>query len=546
MTCRDRRRYVSLWGVLAFAGCAASGTGRSGAPPASPSPGTTRPELAAAAPVADSARVFSGADAFRLTQIKLQDGTYLMRITGSESPIEGRVLPYRRHDEGGERQVFITELNGREFWVLHRSSRWGSVSYEVYVPYDRLRHGVQVGLDEKASATVDAAQLVEAYRKALADGSLEQLRQFKRAQEEEGVRAQIEKTLAELNRTCGSTIALEVDWKTIDDPTLKRLSIASYCGGPSEALEQLCKSARVRNLVAARLRRIRCSFGAERAIALQGDTIAWQVAEGATNLAEYARTYLAESAPWGAKKTPAELTYEENTAICSDGKSVFVGHHPHRDPKRAEGDYAKQIFFGDGERFTRVPHAQYLGEGWFFDPRFFSPTHNENVRGIDYRYHSRFTIDAKTRKCQVICADRKLDLDLLPAARVSAILEAARFSETNEGRLPYGLARDRRGIYYYVDRGSAPGARDYRLYRGPTGKLRLMKMTNIVSDSRGDVFATRSGSLRFVLEPAEAFWVEGSRRAKLIPVPTRENLQLIYNELGIYLGQPFGTPCDLL
>jgi hypothetical protein len=120
------------------------------------------------------------------------------------------------------------------------------------------------------------------------------------------------------------------------------------------------------------------------------------------------------------------------------------------------------------------------------------------------------------------------------------------FVEPKKPRVPYGLARDRRGTYYYVDRGPEKDSRDYRLYKGPTGRLKPLKMTNVVADSEGDVFSTRSGSLRLVLEQPHSFWIKGRKRRKLINVPIGENLQLIYNELGIYLGQPFNTPCDLL
>jgi len=38
--------------------------------------------------------------------------------------------------------------------------------------------------------------------------------------------------------------------------------------------------------------------------------------------------------------------------------------------------------------------------------------------------------------------------------------------------------------------------------------------------------------------------VHGKARTRLLAVPIEENWALIYNELGVYLGERRGTPCD--
>jgi hypothetical protein len=71
-------------------------------------------------------------------------------------------------------------------------------------------------------------------------------------------------------------------------------------------------------------------------------------------------------------------------------------------------------------------------------------------------------------------------------------------------------------------------------------------MTNVVSDSAGDAFATKSGELKLVLGKKEASWVQANKAKNLILLPIEDNAQLIYSDLGVYSGQPLGTPCDLL
>jgi len=145
------------------------------------------------------------------------------------------------------------------------------------------------------------------------------------------------------------------------------------------------------------------------------------------------------------------------------------------------------------------------------------------------------------------CGDKEAPLARLADAEARALLAAARFVEGPFGRQEYALARDDRGVYYYVDRGLGL-TQDFRLFVGPRGALKLQKMKNVVRDSAGDVFASKTGTLRLILprEPSkqEGSWVKGKKRVPLVVLPLRENEGLIYGDLGVYVGVPYGSPCD--
>jgi hypothetical protein len=87
---------------------------------------------------------------------------------------------------------------------------------------------------------------------------------------------------------------------------------------------------------------------------------------------------------------------------------------------------------------------------------------------------------------------------------------------------------------------------EFRLYSGPRGSMKPLKMVNVVSDSEGDIFSTKSGELRLVLDKKESAWVQKGKRQPLKSLPVEDNVALIYADLGVYTGQPLGTPCDLL
>ena len=112
-------------------------------------------------------------------------------------------------------------------------------------------------------------------------------------------------------------------------------------------------------------------------------------------------------------------------------------------------------------------------------------------------------------------------------------------------REPYALARDQRGTYYYVDRSIEKNQKHYfKLYVGKLGNVRLQRMKDIVSDSEGDIFVSKKGKLRLILGKSQASWIRGRKRTKLTLVPIDENLPMIYNELGPYIGERLGNPCD--
>jgi len=96
-----------------------------------------------------------------------------------------------------------------------------------------------------------------------------------------------------------------------------------------------------------------------------------------------------------------------------------------------------------------------------------------------------------------------------------------------------------------VDRLRAPANnKTFRLFSGLRGSLKPLKMTNIVSDSQGDIFTTRSGELRLVLDKKRSVWVDRKKEFELVQLPIEDNHVLIYQDLGVYEGRRLGTPCD--
>jgi hypothetical protein len=192
-------------------------------------------------------------------------------------------------------------------------------------------------------------------------------------------------------------------------------------------------------------------------------------------------------------------------------------------------------YYGDGKAFykLRSPGGGGDKETWsmsLWEPR---------------ATNARASLDYKAGAVKIDCMERNTALTELKPDDAKALVEKATFFAARWTRVPYLLSRDDRGTYYFVDMlRDVPGKKDMKLYVGPRGKLVLQPLTNIVSDSMGDIFSTKTGELRLVANGEELKWVQGAKESKLLRVPVEDNHVLIYTDLGVYERLPLGTPCD--
>jgi hypothetical protein len=228
--------------------------------------------------------------------------------------------------------------------------------------------------------------------------------------------------------------------------------------------------------------------------------------------------------------SPADVSaVKDKLKILTDGKRHFVAVVPFGP--------SEHLYYGDGDSFfaQRVFGSSASGTE-SFDFTFWEPR-------VKARYQASF--EFRDGKFQVQCEERKTVLTALPDEESRAMLARARFFGPRWQHRAHALARDERGTYYYVDRAREPeDSKSFRLFSGPKGGTRKLKLVNVVSDSEGEVFATSSGDLRLVAARNEASWVRGKKRTRLIPLPVEDNHVLIYTDLGVYTGQRLGTPCD--
>lgn len=515
------------------------------------------PQAARAGLSAESARVLKGARGEEIAIVLLapsSEGNALIRFAGTGGALDGMVLPCKRVlDERDER--YRTEWRGRTFSFVQADLRGGSPRFALYAPPD-LRVSHTLSIDEAAGKALKPKDVISLHEKQKKDGTLARFADFHRDEEQGAQDKELAGSLLEAKKACSAELAARVAWDTINDETLKEYSIAGYCAPPLDALASLCKgSPAAAALVRERIKEVVCSFSGPMKLALDGGRVTWTINRDASNADDYARKALeslevapaiavpagGEAPPWGDARTLGQRARLAGTAVCTDDKGHVVALAP-----RA-GDDGARMYFGDAKRLSRVTLTEALGDGMFFEPRFVNPTANPNFRGVDVRLQSEVVRDGDKGTCSARCGTRKSSLRALPAADAEKLLAGATFSAPLPAHLPHALTRDSKGNYYYVDKGATPEtARKFRLFAGPKGNLKPLPMTNVVADSKGEIFSTKKGELRLIVGPGgtDSTWVAGKVKIPLTAVPVDENLNLIYTDLGVYGGEKLGTPCD--
>jgi hypothetical protein len=492
----------------------------------------------------DNAKVYVSADGVELAVVTLKgQPKAVLKVTGSGTEVDGKA---RLHDviEMSSRTEYRTKLHGGSYSTFLAGKNG---QFELYLPKRgelRLKYS-----DEKTKALKADAILAE-NKKQTKDGSLAKLENFDR----KATVADLEKELADesaaAEKSCGGKLPVVVDWAALSDDTLLKYSVGSFCGAPLGELRKLCESAEGKAWVNTKVKRIGCKFansGSNATLEVQGDgTLKWSTAPQASNLEEVVHKQLVgEPAgdgepPWGTLQSLAQRLALEKTTLCTDGKAHYVVVAP-------DENTSIRLYSGDGKSFVAVPSpGPALSGETFYDPRHIAPNANRDFRGVDMRVYSSVELDTEKKSCAVRCGDRTVPLKLVSAKETKPMLLAAKIGPTPQKWRPYALFRDEKGVYYFVDRGFKPGdEKRFRLFKGVTGALKEQKMTNVISDSEGEIFSTRSGSLKMIIDRKHpTVWVQAGKSTRLREVPVADNLPMIYSDLGVYSAERMGTPCD--
>jgi hypothetical protein len=228
--------------------------------------------------------------------------------------------------------------------------------------------------------------------------------------------------------------------------------------------------------------------------------------------------------------------YKDHLKVLTDGKGHFAALLPFT---ISDSDDTGYFFYsGDGGKTFFAQRRTSGGKDgnkqfnfMFWDPR--------STGSSLYYTDKKYTLS---------CDKRSTAMTALSKEDAQKLLAGAKFMNVKWKRRAYTLARDNNGVYYYVDQAREPeGNKDFHVFKGPKGAVKQQEMVNVVSDGEGNIFVTKNGKLRLVLDKHETSWIQGAGKpTPLTPLDLDMyvNSILVYTELGAYTGDTLGTPCD--
>ena len=207
-----------------------------------------------------------------------------------------------------------------------------------------------------------------------------------------------------------------------------------------------------------------------------------------------------------------------------------------------ERDKDPHVFYGTGKTL----YEQYVGGRGFNEAAWNVDLWAPRVGGVQnasiiYKQDHTYTL---------FCGNNEeTGLSQLTGDKAKQVLGKSTFMSRAMVRRAHLLARDDSGVYYYVDAlREQYGGKGFRLFVGKKGAMKPVPITDIASDTAGEVFSTKSGDLRLVTTTGDetarssATWIKGEKKTQLVSLDVDANSPVIYRDLGVYTFT--GTVCE--
>jgi hypothetical protein len=269
--------------------------------------------------------------------------------------------------------------------------------------------------------------------------------------------------------------------------------------------------------------------------------------------------------PASAAAKPGKPVQLAELDLLTDGRGHYLAIRPSTFERQASAPASDNVrnaavYMGNGKLFYRVQAAaeDSIERGskkpyllTFRDARFLPADPKESSNSWRTQH-----IVGKGRAVTVRCGRSTLEFTPVDARRRRKILAVATQKEVFPRRVPRLLARDNLGSYYYVDQ-HVDGSRKYdrHLYVGRRGRMKRVKLRNVVVDAAGSLYVSRKGTLRVERnarqrDPVRVLWLDKNKEpgTALTNVSTHWSgtINFISTDLGVFIGKKRGTPCDWL
>ncbi len=457
-------------------------------------------------------KMYESKDGYHLVVVPvIAEGVEFLVTETSYAPHSKSVWP-TVYVKNGKQEYYRTQRHGGNYAPLiiaGQSSRYENDGYNAGHEFVFFKDS------PKLVSAREANEILELYIAQRASGHTESVQRWDRVRAEAHVRDEAKKHTELLHQNCKTQLRYTIDTKNMSDEVLRShpgfdefaLVLRKLCSAFPDVAAQLTKA-----------KVLSWKPDGKRGLSKDGDQLRWTPVNDGDEIESTMR---------------ATLDMERRVAKTANGTYFYVD--------------AKNTSAYVGDRGAMLKHRviyrgnlEYLYLGFNLNLRLFTDV------GMSKMY-------SKGSAWTLTCGRVEHALTELTRSERDTYLSSVSLStEYQFNRTPFALARDERGVYYYVDRlMSEKGGKDYRVYIGRKGAVKKTLLKDVVDDSEGLIFETAGGDLRLRIDRKNSqvrhvFWSKKKKRTELTILDPQANGELIFRELGVYEGVALGTICSSL
>lgn len=204
-------------------------------------------------------QVFDAGQGVSLALAPSADGKQaLVQVRGINHPLDEVVFLTEVRELGNEQRDYGVRLDGRDYNLLNKRRAWGGESYQLNLPNT---HGFELSYSEDKTKALKPKDLLALYEKQEKDGVQARLAAFDRKQRLADYGARLQEMDSEASKACGTPLTTQVDWSSISDEQLIKLSVPSFCGEVVNQMAYLCGRDDRYKTEAKTLKGVDCRFG---------------------------------------------------------------------------------------------------------------------------------------------------------------------------------------------------------------------------------------------------------------------------------------------
>lgn len=243
--------------------------------------------------VSKYAKVYKGREGLMVTLLPLtpkDSKKALIEVKGMDTELDGLILLYDLVNEG-TREAYTMDFDGRKSTRMRANQGYWGKWTQVYLP--DVRGEFDVVFDEKASKQLNIGNFKERYLTQEKNKVQQSLAKFRKEKHLKMANESFAKLAKKASDACGTQINASIDWSTISDDNLKKLSISSYCGSPLDSLARLCKSsASNKKTLSNKVSKMNCRMGEKIHLGITDKTLNWVTNKDAPNQDDFTKYVL--------------------------------------------------------------------------------------------------------------------------------------------------------------------------------------------------------------------------------------------------------------